>query len=151
MTLRLPVFGLLLQLHGLSIFVMIGNQWKSAHVKESDLEREFDKYAGYFNMPPVEKQLRFAPPRRFRFDRSYRDEHVAIELDGGVFSHGQHVRGIGYENNCVKNNLAIENGWVVLHYTSGQLRKDPMGVMRQIMGILQMRRSDGENKGANRA
>jgi len=60
-------------------------------------------------------------------------------LDGGVYSGGGHVRGKGYESNREKDNLAIELGWVVLHYTSKQLRGNPVGVVEQIKRVFLMR------------
>ena len=105
----------------------------------SKLEREFDAYALSLGLPEAVKQYRFYPPRRFRFDRCYMDQMVAIELDGGVYSGGGHVRGKGYESNREKDNLAIELGWVVLHYTSKQLRSNPFGVVEQIKRVFVMR------------
>lgn len=106
---------------------------------DSKLEREFDAYARSLDLPEAVKQYRFSPSRRFKFDRCYMDQKVAIELDGGVYSGGAHVRGKGYESNREKDNLAIELGWVVLHYTSKQLRSDPVGVVEQIKRVFLMR------------
>lgn len=60
---------------------------------------------------------RFAPPRRWRFDLSWPDEHLAIEVEGGVYSGGRHVRGKGYEADLEKYNTAALAGWLVLRFT----------------------------------
>ena len=112
----------------------------------SKLEREFDAYARSLGLPEAVRQYRFSPPRRFRFDRCYMDQSVAVELDGGVYSGGGHVRGKGYESNREKDNLAIELGWVVLHYTSKQLRSDPVRVVNQIKQVFLMREMTGRKR-----
>ena len=110
-----------------------------AIMKDSKLERAFDTYAKSLGLPKAEKQFRFSE-RRYRLDRCYIDEKLGIELDGGVYSGGGHTRGKGYESNREKDNLAIELGWVVLHYTTNQLRSNPAGVISQIKRVLSKRK-----------
>ena len=109
-------------------------------VKDSKLEQAFDTYARSLALPKTEKQFKFSETRRYKIDRAYPDVLLGIELDGGVYSGGHHVRGKGYESNREKDNLAIELGWVVLHYTTNQLRSNPVGVIGQIKRVLDMRK-----------
>lgn len=60
----------------------------------------------------------FHPTRKWRMDFAYPRERIGIEVDGGVFSGGRHVRGAGYEEDCAKLNEAAILGWTVLRVTS---------------------------------
>lgn len=68
-----------------------------------------------------EREHRFHPPRRFRFDFAIVEHKIAIEHDGGVWSGGRHVRGKGFLRDLEKLNLAVLDGWRVLRYP----RADP--------------------------
>jgi very-short-patch-repair endonuclease len=67
-------------------------------------------------LPEPEREVRFARPRRFRFDFLFLGQ-IAVEVEGGVFSGGRHTRGTGFEADCVKYNLAAEMGFTVLRFT----------------------------------
>ena len=106
-------------------------------MSKSDLEAAFDthwKRHGNGVMPVHEH--RFHPTRRWRFDRAWLREQVAVELEGGVFSGGRHVRGKGFEADCAKYNAAVQNGWRVLRFTSGMLKAEPILCMAQIVSVL---------------
>lgn len=70
-------------------------------------------------LPDPVRELRFAPPRRWRFDLCWPSpEHrLACEVDGGVFVGGRHTSGVGYTNDCQKLNEAVVLGWRVLRFT----------------------------------
>lgn len=38
---------------------------------------------------------------------------IAVEIQGGVWSGGGHVRGKGYQNDCEKHNAGVMAGWKV--------------------------------------
>jgi len=63
---------------------------------------------------------RFSLKRRFRFDFACPDRRIAVEIDGGVWTYGRHVRGNGYICDMEKYNLAVVGGWRVLRYTPEQ-------------------------------
>ena len=64
------------------------------------------------------KEFRFHPVRRWRFDYAIPEALVAIEVEGGIYAGGRHVRGAGYEKDCQKYNEAQLLGWIVLRYPS---------------------------------
>jgi very-short-patch-repair endonuclease len=70
---------------------------------------------------PLE-EYRFAPPRRWRFDLAWPDRRIAVEMEGGTWNGGRHVRGRGYEADCEKYNAAALHGWTVLRFTSDMIR-----------------------------
>jgi very-short-patch-repair endonuclease len=63
----------------------------------------------------------FHPTRRWRFDLSWPELHVAVEVDGGVWSQGRHTRGSGWIKDAEKLNEAAILGWRVLHVTPAQV------------------------------
>ncbi len=73
-------------------------------------------------LPAPEREYRFAPPRRWRFDFAWPAQRLALEVEGGVWTGGRHVRGAGYERDCEKYSEAALRGWRVLRVTSGMMR-----------------------------
>ena len=62
-------------------------------------------------------ELRFAPPRRWRFDFGWPLERVALEVDGGIWSRGRHARGSGLLKEHEKFNAAAARGWRIFRTT----------------------------------
>ena len=52
--------------------------------------------------------------RKFRFDFAILDKKIAFEIDGGTFSGGRHVRGIGYNRDLAKYFIAGVQHWRIL-------------------------------------
>jgi len=77
------------------------------------------RIAGY----NAEREYRFHPERKWRFDFALPNQKVAIEFEGGIFMNGGHNRGIIYASNCEKYNAAVLLGWKVLRYTVKDLEK----------------------------
>lgn len=73
----------------------------------------------------MEKEIRFHPSRRWRFDRAIPEKKIAVEVEGGIFSKGRHTRGSGYAKDCDKYNNAVALGWRVFRATTVQIDKDP--------------------------
>ena len=69
---------------------------------------------------------RFHPARRWRFDAAYPSRKIAVELDGGVYAGGRHVRGAGFEKDCEKINEAQVLGWNVYRFTTRQMHAGAM-------------------------
>jgi len=68
-----------------------------------------------------EKEYRFHPVRKWRFDYAWVKRRVALEIDGAVYTRGGHTRGKGYTNNREKDAEALCLGWRVLRVTTGQV------------------------------
>ena len=56
-------------------------------------------------------------PGRWRFDFAKPRYKVPVEIDGGIYNRGRHVRGSGFERDTEKRNAAVMAGWRVLHFT----------------------------------
>lgn len=66
-------------------------------------------------------EYRFHPVRKWRFDYAIPPLKIAIEVDGGVWTRGRHVRPQGYLRDMEKFNAAASLGWIVLKFTPQQL------------------------------
>lgn len=108
-------------------------------VERSALERSFDFYAKVYHLPSGESEHHFAKAagRAYRFDRAWPEQGVAVELEGGVYSGGRHVRGKGFEGDCEKYNLAEELGWKLFRFTGRQLRSNPRRCIEQVRAALE--------------
>jgi hypothetical protein len=73
-------------------------------------------------LPAPVREHRFAPPRRWRFDYAWPACRLALEIEGGVWVGGRHVRGRGFESDCEKYSEAALRGWRVLRVTPAMLR-----------------------------
>src|SRR5690348_7925662 len=73
-------------------------------------------------LPEPIREYRFAPPRRWRFDLAWPSFRVALEIEGGTWAGGRHVRGEGFERDAEKYNAATLAGWRVLRVTTGMVR-----------------------------
>lgn len=99
----------------------------------SDLEASFDTLWRQCGGPDLTPEHRFAPPRKWRFDRAHVGARVAIEIDGGTHNGGRHVTGPGYTRDCEKLNTAAYRGWLVFRLTGDMLRDDPVTHLGQII------------------
>jgi len=105
----------------------------------SELEAAFDTWLRRLapDAPAPTPEYRFAPPRRWRFDRAWPERRVAVELEGGVWSGGRHTRPAGYEADVEKYNTATVEGWRVLRFTAKALRDDPAACIGLLVEVLE--------------
>jgi len=68
-----------------------------------------------------EREYRFCE-RRWRLDFAFPAVKVGVEIQGGIYSHGRHVRGAGYEHDMEKANCAVLLGWKVLQFSPAMVR-----------------------------
>ena len=100
----------------------------AGHVHKLDIRTRGEELAVAFEQlwrlldgPALEKEHRFAPPRRWRFDYAHIATRIAVEINGGVWSQGRHNRGRGYLNDLDKLNAAQASGWRVFQLGTGQV------------------------------
>ena len=77
-----------------------------------------------------ESEFRFHPPRRWRFDFAFPKQKIAVECEGGIWTHGRHTRGNGFEKDAEKYNAAAIDGWTVLRFTGRMIKSGD--ALRQI-------------------
>ncbi len=78
-------------------------------------------------LPEPEREFLFHSRRKWRFDFAWPDLLIAVEVEGGIWTGGRHVRGEGYEADCEKYNEAQLDGWMVLRFTPGMLKGTKAG------------------------
>ena len=81
-----------------------------------------DQQCRLAGLPVPVTEVRFAPPRRFRFDFAWPDHQLAAEVDGAIWTGGRHTRGAGVERDCEKYNLALLHGWRVARFSVAMVR-----------------------------
>jgi hypothetical protein len=88
------------------------------------------------DIPPPEREFKFHPSRKWRFDFVWRQFMIAAECEGGVFTHGRHTRGTGFVEDAEKYNEAAILGWKVLRFPA-PLIKDGSALqqLRRAMGL----------------
>jgi|GEM_PF-1496855 len=106
---------------------------------KSTLEQAFLTYWGMLaplDIPVPQQEHMFHPTRRWRFDFAWPDRKIAVELEGGTWMRGAHVRGTRYAADCEKYNAAADLGWSVYRYTTDMLESDPAGCIGQVAKAL---------------
>jgi hypothetical protein len=75
-------------------------------------------------IPIPTREFRFAPPRRWRLDYAWflPGGKLAVEIEGGAWTMGRHVRGKGFLGDMEKYNALAIDGWRLLRYTPTDIR-----------------------------
>lgn len=88
----------------------------------SELEDKLLFYIRALRLPEPEREYKFHPVRKWRFDFAYPDKKVAFEIEGGVWTGGRHFRGRGAIADCDKYNEAALQGWTVYRFTTEHVK-----------------------------
>jgi very-short-patch-repair endonuclease len=104
-------------------------------VKTADLADKLAFHLHAVGVRDFEREYRFHPVRRWRFDIALTRQRIAIECDGGLYINGRHSRGASQEKDYEKHNAAVVLGWRVLkfgpnHIKSGEAVKVVEDAMR---------------------
>lgn len=104
----------------------------------SDLEDTLVFQLQALGAPQPEREYRFHPIRKWRYDLAWIDKKIAVEVEGGVYIQGRHTRGAGVEGDCDKYNAATRLGWQVYRYTSKKIKSGEAA--QEIMEVLNDRK-----------
>jgi hypothetical protein len=96
-------------------------QAKVTKSEKEELADEFLRLWQYFDGPPLKPEHMFHDERNWRFDFAHLGSKVAIEIEGGIWTNGRHVRGKGFIEDCVKYNAANLYGWTVFRLATGMI------------------------------
>ena len=86
--------------------------------RRSHLEDKILFLVQAYKLPVPEREFRFHPTRKWRFDLAYPYQKIAVELEGGVWISGRHNRAPGFIADCEKYSVAAIMGWIVIRLTS---------------------------------
>ena len=103
----------------------------------SKIEDQFLKQMEDNGFPSSVREYYFHPVRKWRADFAFPAHKLLIEIEGGAFTRGRHVRGYGYRNDCQKYNNAIMVGFTVLRFTSDMVRSNE--AIRTVAVVMQQR------------
>jgi very-short-patch-repair endonuclease len=79
---------------------------------------------------------KFHPFRKWRFDIAWPAHRVAIEVQGGTFAGGAHIRGKQYQADCEKMRAAVILCWSVLAYTTDEIKHHPYAAISDLRILL---------------
>ena len=89
--------------------------WNAVSASLGGVEREFENAV---------------PGRRFRLDIAVPEARLAVEVDGWEW-HGKHKG--DFTRDRERQNLLTLNGWRILRFTAGQIRKNPQSCVELIV------------------
>jgi very-short-patch-repair endonuclease len=72
-------------------------------------------------LPTPTPEYRFHPSRRWRIDFAFPEQKVALEVEGGVWTKGRHLRGTGFLKDMEKYNELAARGWRLVRCTPDTL------------------------------
>ena len=90
----------------------------------SKLESKFLFLWRCLDGPPLEREYRFHPDRKWRADFAHLPSRTLIEIEGGAWVAGRHNRGSGFVRDAEKYLEATLFGWRVVRLTERQLSAD---------------------------
>ena len=93
--------------------------------------------------PVPVRQFAFAKciGRQYKADAAWVDERLIVEVNGGIWRHGRHNTGIGYENDMERNDLAAAMGWKVLQFSPRHVKSGwALQIIRVALGLQDMTR-----------
>lgn len=71
--------------------------------------------------PPLTPEFKFSPTRKWRADYAIPEADLLIEIEGGTWVRGRHVRPEGYAKDAAKYNAAALMGYKVIRFTPDML------------------------------
>lgn len=109
--------------------------------KRCATEDLLDQQLAALHVRPAEPEYHFDLRRRWRFDRAWPAEKLAVEVEGVTGgAGGRHQRSAGFAADALKYNAAQLDGWTVLRYTQKHVKSGH--AVAEIAGALAMRREE---------
>jgi very-short-patch-repair endonuclease len=87
----------------------------------SRLEKRFEMLWEAHGGPPLEKEHRFHPFRKWRADFAHLPSRTLIEIEGGIYVNGRHNRGAGFAADLEKYLEAGLSGWRLIRLGPNEL------------------------------
>jgi hypothetical protein len=85
-------------------------------------------------LPAPEAERPVVDGRRYRWDYCWPVARLAVDVQGGVWTRGHHLRGRGYVSDCEKLALGVLCGWRVLWVPTDWIRNGKaLQVIRQAL------------------
>lgn len=78
-----------------------------------DLEQTFAIQVRAVRLPVPRREFKFDVERDWRIDFAWPAWKIAVEIEGGTYRHGRHVRPDGFRKDCIKYNRLALLGWTL--------------------------------------
>lgn len=118
--------------------VVIRSKRLPVRANPSRLENRVAMLLSLHGITDFVREHRFSLVRRWRFDFAWPAQLVAVEIEGGQWRRGSHLRPGRYGADCDKYNAAALGGWVVLRFTTDHVLKrtrQMIDSIRQALGV----------------
>jgi very-short-patch-repair endonuclease len=83
--------------------------------------------------PQLEREYRFCPQRRWRFDLAHPATKVAVELHGGIWQYGRHNHPSTFPKDREKINAAVADGWRVFEFVTSQINYEAAAMVLNLI------------------
>lgn len=83
----------------------------------------FKQFCVVTGIPAPVFEHQFEPLRKWKFDYAWPEHRIALEVEGGIWSGGRHIRPKGFLGDMAKYNHAVRLGWGVLRVEPKELLK----------------------------
>lgn len=74
------------------------------------------------NLPLPTREFKFHFARKWRLDFAWIEHLLAVEVEGGIYRKGRHVRPRGFTNDCEKYNEVALNKYCLLRVTPHHIK-----------------------------
>lgn len=81
----------------------------------------FEKTIIQLGLPAPVREFQFCPPRKWKIDFAWPEYKLALEVEGGAFIQGRHVRGVGFKGDIEKYNEIQMQGYILFRIMPDQL------------------------------
>jgi very-short-patch-repair endonuclease len=82
--------------------------------RDEDIRKTFNSLLRSLKLPEATTEFRFHPTRMWRFDYCWPEHKIALEVEGGIFTRGAHVRPTHFLSDIEKYNTAVSMGWRIV-------------------------------------
>lgn len=104
-----------------------------------DYVAELELQLRALGLPPGEREYRFHPERRWRFDLAWPAPKLALEVDGGTWIAGRHSTGVGSFRDAEKYSEAAILGWRIIRVVPHMIRDGiAAGYVERAFGIVNL-------------
>ena len=88
------------------------------------------------NIPLPITEYQFHPTRKWRFDYYWQQNKFALEVEGGVWTGGRHIRGTGFIKDMEKYNSAAIMGFRIIRTVPNELTSEStIRMIKQLINI----------------
>lgn len=105
---------------------------------KSELFRYYWNALSEYPRPEPQPEYRFDAVRKWRFDWAFLDPFkIAVEVEGNAWNvpgGGKHMQ----DRDMEKYNAAAAQGWRIMRFSPGMLKRDPLGcveIVRKALGL----------------